>query len=95
MSSHLAPFALIPAFPDFVAGRDSGDYYEASVAMRLAPGRRSHVPPGHTFKRDVGVPLISFNALAGHRSLAPKVARLFQHRLAGLAPVSNVPFRRR
>src|SRR5262249_3088164 len=24
---HLCPFALIPAFPDFVAGRDSGGYH--------------------------------------------------------------------
>jgi hypothetical protein len=95
MSDHLAPFALWTAFPPALAGRDSGDYYEASVAMRLAPVRRSHVPPGRTFKHDVGVPLISFNALAGHRSLAPKVARLFQHQHAGLAPVSDVPFRRR
>lgn len=29
---HLAPFALRTAFPPSLAGRDSGDYYEASVA---------------------------------------------------------------
>jgi len=36
VSRHLAPFALIPAFPDFVGGRDSGGYYEASVTIGLA-----------------------------------------------------------
>ena len=36
MSRHLAPFALIPAFPDLMAGRDSGGYYEASVTIELA-----------------------------------------------------------
>ncbi|BEK85793.1 hypothetical protein GCM10010198_08180 [Nocardia seriolae] len=38
---HLAPFALRTAFPPSLAGRDSGDYYEASVALGLASGRRS------------------------------------------------------
>lgn len=48
MSDHLAPFALQAAFPPSLAGRDTGDYYEASVAMRLAPRRRSHVRLRHT-----------------------------------------------
>jgi hypothetical protein len=34
MSSHLASFALWTAFPSSLAGRDAGDYYEASVANR-------------------------------------------------------------
>jgi hypothetical protein len=42
---HLAPFALRPAFPDSVAGRDSCDYHEASVAIGLASRRRSRVRP--------------------------------------------------
>ena len=46
--NHLAPFALWAAFPPSLAGRDSGDYYEASVAIGLASRRRSHVHPGHT-----------------------------------------------
>lgn len=33
VSDHLVPFALIPAFPDFVAGRYSGGYYGASVTI--------------------------------------------------------------
>ena len=37
MSGHLAPFALRAAFPPSLAGRDSGDYYGASVALGLAP----------------------------------------------------------
>jgi len=36
VSDHLTPFALIPAFPDFMAGRDSGDYYGASVTIGFA-----------------------------------------------------------
>jgi len=34
MSHHLAPFALWTAFPSPLAGRDSCDYYEASVTIR-------------------------------------------------------------
>jgi len=33
VSDHLAPFALWTAFPSSLTGRDSGDYYEASVAL--------------------------------------------------------------
>src|SRR5207248_1765591 len=35
---HLPPFALCPTFSD-------PDYYEGSVAMGLAPGRRSRISP--------------------------------------------------
>src|SRR4051794_20636857 len=48
MSDHLASFALRTAFPPSLAGRDSGDYYEASVAIGLASRRRSRVRPCHT-----------------------------------------------
>jgi hypothetical protein len=34
MSDHLAPFALWTAFPSSLVGRDSDDYYGASVANR-------------------------------------------------------------
>jgi hypothetical protein len=34
MSGHLAPFALWTALPSPLVGRDSDDYYEASVANR-------------------------------------------------------------
>jgi hypothetical protein len=34
MSGHLAPFALCPAFPDSLVGRDSYDYYGASVTIQ-------------------------------------------------------------
>ena len=40
---HLVPFALRAAFPPSLAGRDSRDYYGTSVAIGLAPLRRSHV----------------------------------------------------
>ncbi|WP_158854449.1 hypothetical protein [Saccharothrix deserti] len=39
MSDHLVSFALRTAFPSSLAGRDSGDYYETSVALGLASGR--------------------------------------------------------
>jgi hypothetical protein len=71
---HLAPLALRTAFPSSLAGRDSGDYYGASVAMGLAPDRRSHVRHCRTWQRDVGVPLISLHALTGHRSWPQSVA---------------------
>jgi hypothetical protein len=34
MSDHLTPFALWTAFPSSLVGRDSDDYYGASVANR-------------------------------------------------------------
>jgi len=33
MSDHLAPFALWTAFPSSLVGRDSYDYYGASVTI--------------------------------------------------------------
>jgi hypothetical protein len=42
---HLAPFALQAALPLSLAGRYPCDYYGASVALGLAPRRRSHVRP--------------------------------------------------
>ena len=36
MSDHLTPFALLPALPDSLAGRDFCDYYWASVTLGLA-----------------------------------------------------------
>ncbi len=41
---HLCPFALHWALPSSLVGRHSHDYYEPSVAMALASGRRSHIP---------------------------------------------------
>ena len=87
---HLAPFALRTAFPPSLAGRDSGDYYEASVAIGLAPDRRSHVRRCRTWQRDVGVPLISLNALTGHRSWPRRLRERFSTNVARLAPVSGV-----
>jgi hypothetical protein len=43
-SDHLSPFALCPALPGSLGGRDSADYYGDSVALGLAPRRRSRVP---------------------------------------------------
>jgi hypothetical protein len=55
-----------------LAGRYSCDYYGHSVAIGLAPRRRSHVHQRCTCQRDLGVPFVSFNALTGHRSSAPE-----------------------
>ncbi len=41
---HLCPFALHWALPSSLVGRHAHDYYEPSVAMALASGRRSHIP---------------------------------------------------
>ena len=90
MSSHLTPFALQAAFPPSLARRDSGDYYGASVALGLAPVRRSHVRPCRTWQRDLGVPLISFNALIGHRSWSRRLHHPFSTQAAAPAPVSGV-----
>jgi hypothetical protein len=76
MSDHLAPFALQTAFPSSSVGRNSHDYYEASVAIGLAPRRRSHVRLCRTKQRDVGGSLISFNALAGHRPVSRRMPQL-------------------
>jgi hypothetical protein len=70
--SHLCPFALRPALPASLAGRYPRDYYGHSVAIGLAPGRRSHVRQRRTWQRDLGVPFASLHALTGHRSCAPE-----------------------
>src|SRR6266511_4695654 len=68
MYRQLCPFALRTAFPPSLVGRYSHDYCGHSVALGLAPRGRSRVRPRRTSERDVGAPLISFNALIGHRS---------------------------
>ena len=40
---HLPPFALWPAFPTALVGRHAHDYYGGSVALGLAPRRRSRI----------------------------------------------------
>lgn len=56
VSRHLTPFALLPAFPDSSAGRDSCDYYGVSVAVGLASRRRSHVRPCCTYRAELRWP---------------------------------------
>ena len=57
---HLPPFAMWPAFP-------ASDYYEGSVAVGLAPLRRSHVPGHELMQREVGAPFGSLRSLIGFR----------------------------
>src|SRR5262249_57455356 len=57
---HLPPFAVWPAFP-------TSDYYEGSVAMGLAPCRRSHVLRHELLQRDVGAPFGPLRSLIGFR----------------------------
>ena len=52
VSGHLTPFALWTAFPSALAGRDSCDYYGASVAIGLASRRRSRVRPWCTCRAE-------------------------------------------
>src|SRR6266702_6894142 len=49
----------------------------------LAPRRRSRVRPRRTSERDVGAPLISFNALTGHRSTPRRLHWPFYNASAG------------
>jgi hypothetical protein len=90
VSDHLAPFAVWAAFPPSLAGRYSGDYYEASVAIGLASHRRSRVRPCCTCQRDVGVPLISLNTLAGRRPALRRLRHTPSIPTQSTAPVSAV-----
>ena len=67
------------------------DYYGHSVAIGLAPRRRSHVHQRCTCQRDLGVPFVSFNTRTGHRSSAPEDYGRFVVTLPqGPVPVSGV-----
>ena len=55
-SDHLVCFALWTAFPPSLAGRDSCDYYQTSVAIGLASRRRSHVRPRCTYRAELRWP---------------------------------------
>src|SRR6266536_5997634 len=83
ISRHLCPFALRTAFPPSLVGRYSHDYCGHSVALGLAPHRRSRVRPRRTSERDVGAPLISLNALIGHRSAPRRLHWPFHKASAG------------
>ena len=87
-----APWPCGPALPvSRLAGRYPCDYYGHSVAIGLAPLRRSHVRQCCTYQRDLGVPFVSFNALTGHRSSAPEdYSRFVVTLLQGPVPVSGV-----
>jgi hypothetical protein len=74
-----------------LAGRYSCDYYGHSVAIGLAPRRRSHVHQRCMYQRDLGVPFVSFNTRTGHRSSAPEDCGRFVVTLPqGPVPVSGV-----
>src|SRR3954469_6037199 len=87
-----APSPCGPALPvSRLAGRYSCDYYGHSVAIGLAPRRRSHVHQRCMCQRDLGVPFVSFNARTGHRSSAPEDCGRFVVTLPqGPVPVSGV-----
>ena len=80
---HLPPFAMWPVFP-------TADYYEGSVAVGLAPSRRSHVL-GHPLKqRDVGAPFRSLRSLIGFRPSAESSGGDNENRRKPMAPPSVV-----
>ena len=87
-----APSPCGPALPvSRLAGRYSCDYYGHSVAIGLAPRRRSHVHQRCMYQRDLGVPFVSFNARTGHRSSTPEDCGRFVVTLPqGPVPVSGV-----
>ena len=65
LSITCAPSPCGPAFPASSAGRDACDYYGHSVAIGLAPRRRSRVPFGtERLEHDVGALLIPLNRFA-------------------------------
>jgi hypothetical protein len=76
VSDHLASFALQAAFPPSLMGRDSHDYYEASVAIGLAPLGDPTFVLVVRIERDLGGRLISLNTLTGHRSTSRRLRRL-------------------
>src|SRR6266540_3847340 len=88
--NHLSHFALHPAFPDSLVGRHSHGYYWLSVTIGLAPRRRSRIRLCHTSERDVGSPLISLNALTGHRPHHGGCIDLHSMPTHGAAPVPGI-----
>ena len=54
--TRLPPFAMWPAFP-------AADYYEGSVAMRVAPGRQSRVPSTVDVQAGLGALFVSLVSL--------------------------------
>jgi hypothetical protein len=87
-----APSPCDPTLPvSRLAGRYSCDYYGHSVAIGLAPLRRSHVRQRCMYQRDLGVPFVSFNTRTGHRSSTPEDCGRFVVTLPqGPVPVSGV-----
>src|SRR5215210_5727883 len=75
----LPPFAMWPAFP-------AADYYGGSVAVGLAPRRRSHIPGGRDVERDVGAWSVPLGGLAGHRPARGRFGRRRLHRPIAPAP---------
>jgi hypothetical protein len=75
-SGCLPPFAMWAAFPP-------SDYYEGSVALGLAPRRRSRVPLSRYVQRGLGSPLIRWRSsfprpltLGGARPSPGAIARV-------------------
>ena len=67
-SDPLSPFALHTAFPCSLGGRGSADSSGDSVAVGLAPRRRSRVPCGAArLKRDGGAPFLPWHWCAPNR----------------------------
>ena len=68
-----------PAFP-------TADYYEGSVAVGLAPCRRSHVPGYELMQRDVGAPFGSLRSLIGFRPSTESSGGDSEYRRESMAP---------
>jgi hypothetical protein len=90
MSDHLAPFALQAAFPPSLTGRDSCDYYEASVAIGLASRRRSRVRPCCTCRAERRWPTHLLECPHWASLRAPEVRRQKRNTVAGHGTGSDV-----
>src|SRR5262249_28280960 len=80
---HLPPFAVWPAFP-------TSDYYEGSVAIGLAPCRRSHVLGHELLQRNVGAPFGPLRSLTGFRPSTESSGGNHIIRRESMAPPSAV-----
>src|SRR4051812_27975872 len=73
-SDHLPPFAMWPALP-------AADYYEGSVALGLAPDRRSRLPPLIDVLARLRCPVRPVKPLYGGRSPEWKASEVVRRNL--------------
>src|SRR5882762_8125376 len=81
------------AFPFSTAGRDSRDYYWVSVAIGLAPRRRSRLPiRDGRYQSDVGAPFGSLAWLITTQSFSDVLTGAYSHSPASEGQPGLQPF---